>query len=136
MPIKIASMEESYLMLYRRLSKDWIVIEGDPDAITSLEYELYTPGTARSADLELAILPGLPPRPIMIGRKLPELRTKLKLDDDPDLWDSLFLMYLEPHGELMSIATEHLTPGVSREEYMQEFVKELLDMPPEGGEGP
>jgi len=32
------------------------------------------------------------------------------------------------------IATEHLTPGVSREEYMEEFVKELLDMPPEGGE--
>jgi len=131
MTVKLADAEEVYLRLYRRLSKDWIVIDGDPDAIISLEYAIYTPGTFKNADLELVILSAFPPRSIMIGRKRPELRNKLKLDDDPDGLESLFLLNLKPSGDIMVVETEHLKPGVDREHYMEDFVKYIIGLPVE-----
>jgi len=128
MTIEWASAEDVYLWFYRRLSKDWIVIDGDPDAIINLEYQVYTPGTSKNADLELVILPVFPPRSILIGRKRPELRNKLKLDDDPDGWDSLFHMNLKPSGAFMIIETEHLKPGVDREQHMENYARKILNL--------
>jgi len=56
MPVQIASTEDVYLRLYGKLIKDWIVISGDPGAIISLEYAIYTPGTSKNADIELIML--------------------------------------------------------------------------------
>jgi hypothetical protein len=132
MSIKLTSMEEGYLMLYRRLSKDWIVIDGDSEALYALEEIVYTPGTFKSADMELALIAGSPPRAIMIGRKRPELRNILQLEDDPAGWESMFLLNLKQSGDLMVVETGHLKPGVEREQYMEDFVRDILGIPVEG----
>jgi hypothetical protein len=132
MTIQLASTEEIYLRLYRKLSNDWIVIDGDPVALNALEYAVYTPGTPRNADIEMALLSGHPPRAIMIGRKRPELRNILQLEDDPAGWESLFLLNLKQSGDLMVVETGHLKPGVEREQYMEDFVRDILGIPVDG----
>jgi len=135
MAVQLASTEEAYLRLYWRLSKDCIVIDGDPVALNALEYAVYTPGTPRNADIEMAILAGDPPRVILIGRKRPELRDILKLEDDPEAWESLFLLILKPIGDIMVVETGHLKPGVDRDQYMEDYVRDIIGLPPEGVEG-
>jgi hypothetical protein len=132
MRIQLASTEDVYLRLYRRLSKDWIMIEGDPEALNALEYAVYTPGTIRKADIEAVLIAGSPPRAIMIGRKRPELRNILQLEDDPAGWESMFLLNLKQSGDIVVVETGHLKPGVEREQYMEDFVRDILGMPVEG----
>ena len=132
MSIKLTSMEEGYLMLYRRLSKDWIVIDGDSEALYALEEAVYTPDTFKSADMELALIAGFPPRAIMIGRKRPELRNILQLEDDPAGWETMFLLNLKQSGDLTVVEALHLKPGIDREQYMEDFVRDILGMPVEG----
>jgi hypothetical protein len=131
MTIHLASTEDVYLWLYRRLSKDWIVIGGDPDAIINLEYQVYTPGTFKNADLELVILSAFPLRSVMIGRKRPELRNMLKLGDDLEGWKSLYFLSLKPFGKLMALETMHLNPEVDKEHFMEDYVRKILGMPVE-----
>jgi len=132
MSIKLTSKEDGYLRLYRRLSKDWIVIDGDSEALIALEEIAYTPDTFKSADMELALIAGSPPRAIMIGRKRPELRNILQLEDDPAGWESLFLLNLKQSGDITVVETLHLKRGVDREQYMEDYVRDLLGLPVEG----
>jgi len=134
MPLQIASTEDIYLRLYGKLIKDWIVINGDPGAIISLEYAIYTPGTFKNADLELVILSAFPLRSVIIGRKRPELRNLLKLETNPGRWESLFMLTLKPSAEYMIFETRHLRPGANREQYMEWFARKVLGLQPEGGE--
>jgi hypothetical protein len=119
---------EAYLHTYRRLADSWILITCNPASISLVEDMIYTPGTDRNADLELALIG---PTAVMLGRKRPELRTLLKLDGDPWGWDSLFLLDAAPaNGIMIQIATEHFRHGLNGEHYLENFVKRLLgDVP-------
>ena len=125
MTLKIVGSEQTYSWLYRRLSRDWILITGDSEALTRLEYEVYTPNTFKNADFEAVFIPG---SSLFIGRKRPELKNLLQLKDDPEAWKSLFALILHPMaGNSLIAETEHFRPGIDRERYLEDWIRRLLE---------
>ncbi len=124
MPVKFITTEDTYLDIYHKLVFGWALILGDPDAITAVENSIYTPGTQKNADLEMMMIGR---SYLFIGKKTPELRNLLKLDNDKDGWDSLLaiLFYPPMPGGLFMAETEHYGKE-DREWMLESFVSDLL----------
>jgi len=132
---RLISKEYAFLNLYKKLSADWIIINGDPIAITALTWAIYPTSAPGNADLELVQLSLFPMRSVLIGRKRPELRELLDLKDDPEKWESLFMLTVKDTGGEMVMKTAHLEPGVNRELFMEHFVRNLVNGHKEGVAG-
>src|SRR5712692_6391896 len=88
------SSADAKRILRARLLGDWVIVTGDPDVATRLEYEVYKPGTPANNDFEIlvAITKDHKVLPIVHARKTPALRKLLALPDQE--WSELFEMRL------------------------------------------
>jgi len=129
---RLISREDAFLDLYKKLSADWIIINGDPVAITALAWAIYPTSAPGNADLELVQLSLFPMRSVLIGRKRPELRELLDFNDDSGKWESLFMLTVKDAGGEMIMKSAYLEPGVNRELFMEHFVRNLVNGYKEG----
>jgi len=132
---RLISKEYAFLNLYKKLSADWIIINGDPVAITALTWAIYPTSAPGDADLELVQLSLFPMRSVLIGRKRPELRELLDLKDDPEKWESHFMLTVKDTDDGMVMKAANLEPGVNRELIMEHFVRNLVNGHKEGAAG-
>jgi hypothetical protein len=129
---RLISREDAFLDLYKKLSADWIIINGDPVAITALAWAIYPTSAPGNADLELVQLSLFPMRSVLIGRKRPELRELLDFKNDPEKWETLFMLTVKDAGDGMITKSAYLEPGVNRELFMEHFVRNLVNGHKEG----
>jgi len=129
---RLISREDAFLDLYKKLSADWIIINGDPAAITALTWAIYPTSAPGNADLELVQLSLFPMRSVLIGRKRPELRELLDFKNDPEKWESLFMLTVKDAGGEMIMKSAYLEPDVNRELFMEHFVRNLVNGHKEG----
>ena len=124
MSVRLEDPETMYLQAYRKLMGDWILIAGDPDAIGLLEYNVYTPGTSKNADFEAVMTPSMV---FYMGRKTPELRALLQLDNDNGGWASLTWLILTALPESNYRAeTRHAINTLSRGTLLETVLKNLM----------
>lgn len=131
MTARILSHEDVYLRVYRRVVSGWVFITGDRNALEVFEDGIYPPGTHKNADLEMIMgMHGY----FFIGKKTPELRSFLKLNDDPHGWASLFALSVHEAGEGISCATRHFRNMDDRERLLEELTAKMVQFVNEGGE--
>ncbi len=124
MTIKLLFPEDTYLRLYRRVIADWIYITGDSSAVEYLEDLIYTPGTDKNGDFEAVMgIHGY----FFIGRKTPELRKFLKLDNDAPAWDSVFALKIHRVEGGVMCETKHFTEMQSREMLLESLTKRMVE---------
>ena len=133
MNIRLSMPEDTYQSVYRKMaSGKWILITGELPAISRLEESIYTPGTARNADLEA--VHGFRAY-FFLGRKTQDLRRALTLERDDDAWDSLFALRISGlGGDHFNAETKHFRNTADRDLLLESLVKRLVDVLEHGGE--
>lgn len=76
MPNKVVplSLEDLVKIVEEKLKNGWVIVQGDPECIMQLEYNIYPPGTKENANFELVVIGGLPVITIFFAKKTEKLR--------------------------------------------------------------
>jgi len=124
MTLKMLDPEDSYLWIYRKMIAGWVVIVGDPDSISRLEYAIYPPGTQKNADFEAVLRPVYP---FYLGKKTPELCKLMQLENEKQSWDSMVLVVVSRTASGLTVFdSRHLKVGLDKERELETFVKKLV----------
>ncbi len=131
MSVELFDQEDAYLRILRMLSTDWVAISGEDKMIELLENRVYTPNTNKNANFELAMYPGFI---LFLGKKTPELRKFMQLENEPEVWNSMFVINLTSYRGLGKFESKHFPPNMTTMEknlFLEEFVKEIVYGRPE-----
>lgn len=118
MKVLLSSADEAKKILKERLMSGWIVVMGDSTSITQLENAIYTPGTAKSSDLEVF---GMLPDMVVIVKKTNDLKKLLGNPPDFDRLLTLIFRSMTAAGTL----TEYIGYKKNKNEQISKLVSSV-----------
>lgn len=114
--------EEAKQYVKSKLLNQWVILDGDLDTIERLENSIYTPGTPKNREFEIALLS--PFQRIFLAKKNAAL--KKLFHDPPDFSGIIVITFTGGSAENQSGARMAVKPEENFAEVVDELVEDLF----------
>jgi hypothetical protein len=121
------SAKEFEVKLRELFEEDYIIIQGQFEAIQTLEMQIYPPGTKKNKNFVGFLLPSYPPYPLFLGKKTKALK-KLLLHLNPKTkghFKELFGLTIFLIEEFRAIAKATFIEERARQENIHHIITKL-----------